>query len=331
MKVTFFFRKPIPSFHFSIERIFDDIKDSLGKDVLLTRKTVPFFCHSRINILKNIIWSSKEQDEINHITGDIHYIALGLQKKKTILTIHDINFLKRRHPIKVLEYYLLWLLLPLIKSKVITVVSEETKKDILKRVPFSEGKIRVIPNFYDPRYKAFPKIFSKEKPVLLQIGTRKNKNVERLIEAITGINCLLIIVGKYEAHLEQMLKDRNIDYDWKENLSDSEVMDQYRRADILCFVSTVEGFGMPILEAQAVGRAVITSNVSSMPEVAGDSALLVDPFNVEEIRKAISKLIDNDHLRSELIQKGFENIKRYEIKKIAGMYRDLYQEVYSQP
>jgi glycosyltransferase involved in cell wall biosynthesis len=329
IEVTFFYRKPIPSFHFSIERIFDDIKEALDKDIVFTRKKMPFFCESRNNLLKNIRWSAKEQGPINHITGDIHYIALGLPKKNTILTIHDINFMKRRNPIKVAESYLLWLLLPVMKSRIITVVSEETKKDILKRVPFSEDKIRVIPNFYDPRYKPSPREFNKKKPVILQIGTRKNKNLERVIEAITGIDCTLVVIGKYERELEELLNSNQIDYRWKENLSDAEVMDEYTACDLLCFVSTVEGFGMPILEAQAIGRAVITSNVSSMPEVAADSALLVDPFNVQAIRDGILTLINDDTLREELVRRGFENVKRYEIQHIANMYRDLYYEIHA--
>ena len=89
-----------------------------------------------------------------------------------------------------------------------------------------------------------------------------------------------------------------------------------------------EGFGMPILEAQAVGRAVISSNLFSMPEVAGDSAVLVDPFNIGEIRSAILKIISDDTFREDRIRKGFENIKRFDPELIANQYFGLYEMIY---
>ncbi|QJD80128.1 glycosyltransferase family 4 protein [Spirosoma rhododendri] len=330
MNITHYFRKPINSFHFSIERLFNDIEHSIADETNFhfDRKTVPHHCASEGAISKNIRWASKQTDEINHITGDIHYLALGLPGKNTILTIHDINFIKRRHPGYLLKYYSLWLLLPILRVKAVTVVSEETRKDVVKRVPFLAKKIRVIPNFYDPRYQPYPKPFNKQKPVLLQIGTRSNKNIENLIEAIAPLNCKLVIVGKQEAHLRALLTEKGIDYTWKEGLSDEEVLDEYRQCDITCFVSTVEGFGMPILESQAVGRAVVTSTTSSMPEVAGDAAVLVNPYDPASIRQGIESIIINDELREQLITNGFANIKRYELSHISAMYKALYEEVY---
>ena len=102
---------------------------------------------------------------------------------------------------------------------------------------------------------------------------------------------------------------------------------QYQLADIIVLPSTYEGFGMPILEAQAVGRPVLTSNISSMPEVAGDAACLVNPYDVNEIRAGINKIISDDNYRESLIQKGFENIKRYNPERIATDYYELYQRV----
>jgi glycosyltransferase involved in cell wall biosynthesis len=89
-------------------------------------------------------------------------------------------------------------------------------------------------------------------------------------------------------------------------------------------VSTYEGFGLPIIEAQAIGRPVITSNIPPMDEVAGDAALKVDPYDVSAIRTAILKLCADRVLQEELILQGLENVKQYRAPDIAEKYAQLY-------
>ncbi|RYE22091.1 MAG: glycosyltransferase, partial [Sphingobacteriaceae bacterium] len=89
----------------------------------------------------------------------------------------------------------------------------------------------------------------------------------------------------------------------------------------------IEGFGMPILEAQACGLPLITSNCSSMPEVAGDASLQVNPLDVIAIRNGILELINNESLRNDLVKKGFENIKRFSKEKTVAQYTALYQKL----
>jgi glycosyltransferase involved in cell wall biosynthesis len=102
---------------------------------------------------------------------------------------------------------------------------------------------------------------------------------------------------------------------------------QYRMADIVCFASLYEGFGLPILEAQATGRPVVTSDRCSMPYVAGGAALLVNPESVDSIRSGIQSLIDNAQLREQLIVQGLENVKRFRISTMCEKYAELYQRV----
>jgi glycosyltransferase involved in cell wall biosynthesis len=96
---------------------------------------------------------------------------------------------------------------------------------------------------------------------------------------------------------------------------------------MLC--STLEGFGMPIIEAQATGRVVLTSNCSSMPDVAGKGALLVDPFSIKSMREGLKKLISDSKLRDTLINEGFENVKRFEVETISAMYFEVYSGLVS--
>jgi glycosyltransferase involved in cell wall biosynthesis len=97
----------------------------------------------------------------------------------------------------------------------------------------------------------------------------------------------------------------------------------YNLADLLLFPSLYEGFGLPILEAQACGCPVLTSNVTSCPEVAGDGAHIVDPYSVDEIRDGILKIIKDNNYKEQLIKKGFENIKRFSWEKSARKILEL--------
>jgi glycosyltransferase involved in cell wall biosynthesis len=94
-------------------------------------------------------------------------------------------------------------------------------------------------------------------------------------------------------------------------------------------VSTYEGFGMPILEANAVGRPVITSNILSMPEVAGNAAHVVNPYKTLEIRNGILKIIQDKEYRNILIQNGINNAKKYNNQNIANEYLKIYKQMYN--
>ena len=100
-------------------------------------------------------------------------------------------------------------------------------------------------------------------------------------------------------------------------VSDEEKWELMKNADVFLFPTFYEGFGLPILEAQSAGVPVVTSNISSMPEVAGESAVFVDPKNTEEIAEATYKLISNESYKNDIIEKGHENVKRFSWEKCA--------------
>jgi glycosyltransferase involved in cell wall biosynthesis len=326
--VTYIQRKARGIGNYSLEFIFNDVRNRL-RDKIDARIVISTF-ESRglfkrlFNCLQAFIAQGKY---VTHITGDVNYLGLFLSQRRTIHTILDCVFLDSTSGMKhrVLKYF--WLTVPLKRSAYITAISSATKQEILKYSSCDPDKIVVIPVAISQGFSFEPKTFNADKPVILQIGTAHNKNVPRTLQALSGISCKIVIIGKYNEEYEQMLKQGAFDYSFKSGLSDEEMKAEYRNADIISFPSTYEGFGMPILEGQATGRIVVTSNVSSMPEVAGEAAILVDPFDVQSIRSGFLEAIKNDALRGKLLAKGMENIQRYEPQHIANMYLGLYKKL----
>ncbi len=326
MGIVYFFRKPNLGQH-SIEELFANIQKCLPnnishKNYIARHKTKGF-----LKRIANCINASLNQGEVNHITGDIHYIACFLKKRKTILTIHDIGIILYGNKFKRILIKLFWFTIPIRMSAKITVISEFTKQELLKQVSVNPNKVRVIHNCISPLVSYSPKDFNKDKPRILQIGTKANKNIAILIEALTGIKCKLLIVGPLSKKQILLLNERNIEYDNFCDIEFSKILNLYKESDILTLISTYEGFGIPIVEAQATGRPVITSNIGSMPEVAGNAAILVNPNNVTEIKESILKVIENQVLRDDLILKGVENAKRFSADIISKEYCKLYQEI----
>ncbi|TLX73205.1 glycosyltransferase family 4 protein [Labilibacter sediminis] len=326
MKVTFFQRKPY-DFHFSIEKLFDTIIEHFSPEISHTTFTLPYYSIGVISRVKSGLVARKNQGTINHITGDIHFITPFLSKEKTINTYHDFTFLKNSRGIKraLLKYF--WVTLPVKKSAMITVISEVTRQKLVELTHCPTEKIRVIPNIISAQYTPHQKEFNTSKPIILHIGTTPNKNLNRLITAIQNIPCRLHIIGKLTPEQLTSLQRSQVEYENRYQLSDEELKKEYINCDMVSFCSLNEGFGLPILEAQATGRPVITSNISSMPEVAGEGACFVDPYNVSDIRRGIQKVIDDHAFRENLITKGLENAKRFNPKVIAGMYEKLYEEI----
>lgn len=327
IKVTYFFRKPRPQYH-SIERVFGLIIDNLSEDITPTVYKLSggekgFF--SRIKALWEV---RRNRGFINHITGDISYIALVLPKKRLIITFHDLESLERKDGIrsKVLKWF--WVVVPARRAKLITVISNHTRDKLVEWTGVSESKIKVIPNPLPDGFVYTPKTINHEKPLILAVGTKPNKNLEGTIRALEGVSCKLLIVGLLTGRQLGLLKEKGVEYENLTGASDEQIIDAYKRCDILCFPSFFEGFGMPIIEAQAVGRAVITSSYGAMREVAGDGALLVDPNYHEEIGACLKMLICDDELRMQLVEKGLLNSKMHNPVIVAGRYAEIYNALH---
>lgn len=326
INVVQYMRKPGKS-SFSMERLFNDIRAHMPRDIRVHKHENRYISQGFFPRLYDLIRARWHQGDVNHVTGDIHFITYLLKKKRAILTIHDFVTLERLTGIRRWVFWLFWYWLPEKRCAVITVVSRATREQVLRHLKCDKSKIKVIPNHVSEEFQPVPKNFNKGKPCILHIGTNANKNLIRVAEALAEINCRLIVIGHLSDRQIETLEKCNISYENYAGLSRAALLEQYHQCDMLVFASTYEGFGLPIIEANAVGRPVVTSNCWSMPEVAGNAACLVNPYDVEDIRKGISMVIKDPDYRENLIRQGFENVKRFRVDNIARQYAELYRSL----
>jgi len=308
---------------FSFETLFSTISEHL-----YNCEKNNFYAKTYSSFWKDLKAIKKIKCDIIHITGGIGYYAIFLNTKKTILTIHDTNHYEfDLHGIRKWLYGLLFYKIPAANVKYITVVSIHTKKKLITLFNIDPKKIIVIPNCYPKSFKKETLSQKNEIPKILHIGTKANKNLNRLIDAIQDLDIELTIIGKLPKKINQKLNILNINYINKFNLSSTEIYNEYKSCDIVYFASLHEGFGLPIIEANVIGKPVITSNLSPMKDIAGKEACLVNPLNTDEIKESIIKIISNKNYREHLINYGLKNSTQFAPEKIAKQYEKLYRSL----
>ncbi|GHB31376.1 glycosyltransferase family 4 protein [Mongoliitalea lutea] len=325
MKVIHHFNREVRPGNVTFEQLFGALRKEIANYYPINNFDLPI----GLNKWQAIQWAKKNSGLLNHITGDVNFLAYGLPKGNTILTVHDLgHYQQTLTHLKKIVYGEFWLKGPFKRVRMLTSISEFTKNQMVNAFNISPEKIKVIHNPLLPGF--FPVARTQNNvPVILQIGSGANKNLASLIHAVKGLDVKLLLVNHLRNDHERMLLEKfKINYTQLTNLNFDQLVQAYAACDILYFASSYEGFGLPILEAQAVGRAVITSRSSSMPEVAGDAAVYVDHFSIEEIRDAIVRISSSTDFQEKLIQNGFENIKRFNLSVIAKQYAELYEQLF---
>lgn len=290
---------------------------------------------------------------LNQIHADLFISPDGILSLKThvksIAVIHDISFMHnpKDFPFIVRKYYHYFFPKFAKKAKRIVTVSEFSKQDIMEQFSVKSDHIDVVYNGSNEIYKPSDsnqilktkKEYTSGEDFFIFVGALSpRKNVANLLLAFdlfkikTTNKIKLLIVG------EKMFKTKNIrtvysnmsfkkDVMFTGRMNPEELKNLYGSALALIFVPYFEGFGIPIIEAMNCDTAVITSNVTSMPEVAGDAALYVDPFSVQSIANAMIKIYNDSKLRNELVEKGRLQKQKFSWDKTASKFWESIEKV----
>lgn len=326
IEITQFVRRPRQS-SFSLERLFEDLRHAMPRDCSIRVHVCRNFSTGIAPRLQDMWLARRRQGQVNHITGDVHFLAIALCGKRTILTVHDLVLLKRLRGVRRWIIWFAWYWWPLRRCAAIVVISEQTRRDLLDNIPCDPSKVFVIRNAVSSEFVHSPCDFNQGKPRILVVGTGWNKNLELVAKAVADISCQLVIIGALSEGQSALLSSLRLDYENHVSLTRMELLSQYQSSDMLVFASTFEGFGLPIVEAQAVGRPVVTSDLEPMKEVAGPGACLVDPDKCLSIRQGVLRVINNKEFRDQLIARGLENVTRFRSNKVAEQYAMLYRQV----
>ncbi len=297
------------------------------------------------NRLLNYFWSYAGLPKVEWLTGDVdvihatnYYYMPHKKKARLITTVHDINFLKYRHfaskDIKSIITGRLGKFL--IKSNFIITPSNSVKNDILEYFrDIDESKIKPIYHGIDPIYSNHERnmdpIISDD--YILAVGSFiPRKNFNRLIKAFSQISSselkdtrLVIagpVPGKVRADKEEYARKNIIIYDY---ISQESLINLYKYAKLFVMPSLDEGFCFPVIEAQSMGIPVVISDIPVFREIAGDSALYFSPMDTGAIADRILYSINNAELRKDLVQKGYDNLARYNWSESARKHLELYE------
>jgi glycosyltransferase involved in cell wall biosynthesis len=259
---------------------------------------------------------------------------------KKIITIHDLYFIE--HPEAMSEdgkrYYsrTTW---SAQKADAIITVSDFTKRDILRLLPtVPEIKVNVIHEaaVTQPTHP-IPKSPNPDlqSPYALFVGTfEPRKNLITLLRAmqLTAPDFNLVVVGESgwgDNEPTRLARELNVDkrVHFAGRVSDDERDDLYRNTRVFVFPSLSEGFGLPVLEAMSMGAPVVCSNAGSLPEIAGDAAILVDPLDFESLARHLAKMWKDDALRAEYSKRGLARAKEFSWRKAAEQTLEIYRSV----
>ncbi len=277
-----------------------------------------------------------------------HYTMPYFSSVKHVVTFHDMSFfvVPKVHTFAKRYLFRVYMWLTSRKADAILSVSNATVEDITRILKIKRDKIYVTPLGADERFfepvemdKGILKTYGIESEYFLYVGMiEPRKNIVRMLKAYNILpdevkdRYKLVICGRkawmygdvFKYYEENNLEGRVL---FTGFVKDEHLQHIYKRAKLLLYVSLYEGFGLPLVEAMARGIPCITSNLSSMKEVAGDAGIKVNPYDENEIRDAVVQLINGDELRTSLIEKGHKQAQNYRWTNCASETLEVYNKL----
>ena len=321
--------------------------------IRISKVPFPFVTFTRFLffIQQKLIGKAPKIEEMDIFFGP-NYRGIFKESMRTVITIHDM--VHKYFPETIGGENLKYLTnkLPNIAKKAHCVItdSESTKNDIIKLLNVPEEKVKVIYLGVDGVFKplidtkalaSVKKRYGLPEKFILFLGTiEPRKNIQGLMKAYaklceeTSFNHDLVLAGDIQwksGGLKNLIKDlrfvdrvRFIGY-----VDETDLANLYNLADIFVYPSFYEGFGLPIIEAMACGVPVVTSNTSSLPEIAGNAAVLIDPHSIDDLAQGIKRVLSDNELRQNLIRSGLERAKLFTWEKCAREIMKVFKELLS--
>jgi glycosyltransferase involved in cell wall biosynthesis len=279
-----------------------------------------------------------------------NYILPAALRCPSVVTVHDLAFFDRSvHRLRSHLYLSVLATLAIKRATRIICVSEYTARQLAARCPGTANRVRVIGEGIDRRFRPQPELaiqrfrrrFGLVDPYVLFVGTvEPRKNVARLIESFSAAvrghafpHRLVIAGGRgwmnrevQRAYDDSPVRDRIY---FTGYLPEDQLAAAYSGADVFAYPSLHEGYGLPPLEAMACGTAVLTSNVTSIPEVVGDAALMVDPRATTSMTDALMSLLRSRTLREEFVAAGLARARQFSWQNVASRTIEVYREAAS--
>jgi glycosyltransferase involved in cell wall biosynthesis len=286
------------------------------------------------------------QDRLSVYHGTVNTLPAGI-RAATAVTVHDLAFLhypdqvtaKRYHYLKRMIRYSVG------RADVVLVPSAATRTDVIEAFRFDPDRVVVTPLGVDPRFRPASepaiavarKLYVLHKPFILTVGTLEpRKNLPMLVRAFAALRDQfphdLVLAGPEGWLMDEI--DRTITETGIGDrvrrigfVDDESLVALYSGADVVAIPSLYEGFGLPVLEAMASGAPVLTSNVSSLPEVAGDAAVLVDPATLDSVIEGLRQVLASHELRARLRAAGPAQAAQFTWERTASLTRAAYQGI----
>lgn len=270
--------------------------------------------------------------------------GLSANNIKSVVTIHDLIFVRYPHLYSFFDRKIHFYKFKKAaqEADLVIAISEQTKNDIIEFLKIDASKIKVIyqgchavfkKDFSDSEYKEVITKFNLPKEFILNVGTiETRKNILLAVKAIKNIDTYLVIVGKetaYTNEIKNYIAEHHLENKiiFIKGLSLQELAILYKLATVFVYPSLYEGFGIPVIEALYSKTPVITTCGGVFPEAGGPSSIYVNPTSVDEMEKAILKLLQNDDLCEEITRKGWEFVQKFNDENISNEFIAIYKSL----